>query len=147
MYITKSIILKDISDEEPSTLFQNVKKPAKECSFLRRCLLAACSFIANKTPSKVFFTVFFLMTKHVTVIKLTVVAICLLLTRTRSSHWRCSVRKCVFRNFAKFIAKYLYQSLYSMNNLKSNFHRLLYLTSLSLVVLSKRRCFYGLIVK
>ena len=29
----------------------------------------------------------------------------------RSSQWRCSVRKCVLRNFAKFTGKHLYQSL------------------------------------
>ena len=30
----------------------------------------------------------------------------------RSSHWRCSVRKGVIRNFSKFTGKQLYQSLY-----------------------------------
>ena len=31
---------------------------------------------------------------------------------TRSSHWRCSVRKCVLINFAKFTRKHLCQSLF-----------------------------------
>ena len=31
-----------------------------------------------------------------------------------SSHWRCSVRKCVLRYFAKFTGKHLWQSLFSM---------------------------------
>ena len=30
----------------------------------------------------------------------------------RSSHWRCSVRKGVIRNFAKFTGKYMCQSLF-----------------------------------
>ena len=30
----------------------------------------------------------------------------------RSSHWRCSVRKSVLRNFAKFTGKHLWQSLF-----------------------------------
>ena len=30
----------------------------------------------------------------------------------RSSHWRCSVRKGVLRNFAKFTGKHLWQSLF-----------------------------------
>ena len=34
-----------------------------------------------------------------------------LLVRTRSSHWRCYVRKGVLRNFAKFTGKHLRQSL------------------------------------
>ena len=33
-------------------------------------------------------------------------------TSSRSSHKRCSVRKGVLRNFAKFTGKYLCQSLY-----------------------------------
>ena len=32
--------------------------------------------------------------------------------RNRSSHWRCSVRKGVLRNFAKFTGKHLCQSLF-----------------------------------
>ena len=35
-----------------------------------------------------------------------------LISQCRSSHRRCSVRKCVLRNFAKFIGKHLRQSLY-----------------------------------
>ena len=34
------------------------------------------------------------------------------LKRNRSSHWRCSVKKGVLRNFAKFTGKHLCQSLF-----------------------------------
>ena len=35
-----------------------------------------------------------------------------ILTKNRNSHWRCSVRKGVLRNFAKFAGKHLCQSLF-----------------------------------
>ena len=35
-----------------------------------------------------------------------------LLVRTRSSHWKCYVRKGVLRNFAKFTGKHQCQSLF-----------------------------------
>ena len=36
-------------------LLQNVKKPAKGCSFLKSYRVAACSFTKNRTLSQVFF--------------------------------------------------------------------------------------------
>ena len=72
--------LKVISNEHPSLSLQNVKKPAEECSFLRSYLVATCSFTKNATPWQVFFHC--VLTKHVTVIKLTVFVIFLLLTNT-----------------------------------------------------------------
>ena len=36
-------------------LLQNVKKPAKDCSFLKSYRVATCSFTKNKTLSQVFF--------------------------------------------------------------------------------------------
>ena len=44
-----------IFDEESLIALQIVKKPAKECSFLRSYREAACSFTKNKTPLQVFF--------------------------------------------------------------------------------------------
>ena len=40
------------------------------------------------------------------------------LVKTKSSHWRCSLRKSILRNFAKLTRKHLYQSLY-FNKLKA----------------------------
>ena len=33
----------------------------------------------------------------------------------RSSHWRCSIKKCVLKNFAKFTGKHLHQRLFFNN--------------------------------
>ena len=45
-----------------------------------------------------------------------------MMTLSRSNHKRCSVRKCVLRNFTKFTGKHMYQSLF-FNKVAGLFHR------------------------